>query len=766
MKKLAVLILSPILAAMSLQGQVLWQDSTNYPYVNGSIESQGQWYCFNETTPYLDARVTNNVLLLTTNGYDEVAAPTNGWVNANQFTFASFSINVSQLPTTYGGYFCQFRDNTKTNYECNVYVDAVGTNVPGTYRIGVANYSTSFGSAYQPINYQMDLAPGINYTVVILFDNDPENTTFAGSTLWINPSEADWIAAENSEVISPNYGNGYVYASDIPISTVAQNFTITQIAFEPYTFAGISNVIAGVSFESVNTTNLPVIGIQPQPQTSYSGASATFYTVASGADLTYQWYDQFVPLTEGVNTIGSQSNILVLNNLAATEVYYAEITDAYGHTIYTANATNTVITTPTPPFFPASVVATNLTNTLFSTATFNDPALGTGPITYQWYFAPSNTPTAFGQLTGDTNSSLTLTLNDYTAAGNYYVAVTGGDGSTNGPTNNLVEAAPLNGTLAQLYALVLSMTNQIAANKSGTINVNTNNVTVSGYITSYGGLGSSYDNMYMQDASGYGINIYLGGHGNTNTPPVGTYVSVTGPLEIYKSAFEIAPATASAIVAGAAPVIPLTPKLENANFNLFATNTLSATSLVTSGSLITLTNVYIYTSSSGGALPAGKCFTTNGATTLYCTVGGPYSSPSNTNTIEVYQYGYNYPSTYPATSPTGILSPFYNQPIPSHCAQLTGVYVPYSGQYPEIEPSRLADYVVTAPASFSASIAVTNGKPTIQWPAQTGATYSVWSETTVTGPWTQTYGLTYYPTNGSFTDTNTATAKYYKISNP
>ena len=244
-----------------------------------------------------------------------MAAPSNGWYNGSEFTFASFAINVSQVPTEGGGYICQFINNGGSNRCCNLFVDATGTNVPGTYRIGIANYSTSFGSAYQPINYQMDLAPGIWYTVVMLFDNNPDNEIFAGSTLWVNPSEQDWINAENNDVIGPGpseggYGLGYVFATDQPIIGNVTDFAIQAIAFEPYAMAGISNVIAGASFDSVNTTNLPVIGIQPQSETNYSGDTAIFYTVASGADLTYQWYSQmFGALTDGADIIGSGSSL-------------------------------------------------------------------------------------------------------------------------------------------------------------------------------------------------------------------------------------------------------------------------------------------------------------------------------------------------------------------------------------------------------------------------------------------------------------------------
>jgi hypothetical protein len=406
---------------------------------------------------------------------------------------------------------------------------------------------------------------------------------------------------------------------------------------------------------------------------------------------------------------------------------------------------------------------------LFTTAYFADAAMGTGPLYYQWYFAPTNRPTTFALLAGQTGPALSRTLSDYTYAGQYYVvasnAVNGGSIAYS-PTNSLTEIAPVAGTLGQLYNLMISLTNQIAANAKGTINVNTNNVTVSGYVTTYGGFGSSYSEFFIQDASGHGIQVYLGGHGNTNTPPVGTYVTVTGPIVIYHSALEIEPTSVSAIVPGAAPVVSLTPVLANADFNNLATNGLSPNSLVTGDSLVTFTNVYIYANKSGGALSAGQKFYADGYTTAYFTVG-PYDPVTNANMIEIYQFCYNYPNTFPATTATGTYSPFYNQTIPTYCYQLTGVYNPYGGS-PEIEPSRLADYVVTPPPPFTAGVTQANeGIPTITWPAQAGSTYSVYSATNVLGPWTQAAsGLAYYPPNGAFTDTNNAAAKFYRVSTP
>ena len=292
----------------------------------------------------------------------------------------------------------------------------------------------------------MDLATGITYMVVVLFDTNQENGTFVGSTLWVNPSEQDYQNVVDAGGIGSDPGDGFVYGIDTTANQQALNINISQIGFSPFANAGISNVIVGTTFQDVNTTNPPVFGIQPQSSTNYSGNSLTLYAVASGADVTYQWHSQSsgVLHDDGVNIIGSTSNTLVINNLSSSDNYYAVATDAYGVTATSATATNTVITTPTAPFFTDSPL--NLTNNLFTSTGFTNLAKGTGPLTYQWYFAPTNTPNIYTPLANQTSAGLALTLSDYSFSGNYFVTASNtinGGSIAYGPTNSIAELAPV-----------------------------------------------------------------------------------------------------------------------------------------------------------------------------------------------------------------------------------------------------------------------------------------------------------------------------------
>ncbi len=151
---MAVSAITVLLAPLSSRADVLFEDSSNYPYASGvTIEGQGQWYAYLPKTPGQNVYVTNNVVYLAAQSTnDSVATPTNGWVNpGSEYTYASFTINVTQLPSSpNGGYFCQFQNNNDTNDVCHLFIDTLGTSVPGTYRLGIANYDTSTTSAVIP----------------------------------------------------------------------------------------------------------------------------------------------------------------------------------------------------------------------------------------------------------------------------------------------------------------------------------------------------------------------------------------------------------------------------------------------------------------------------------------------------------------------------------------------------------------------------------------------------------------------------------------
>src|SRR5271163_1562317 len=126
--------------------------------------------------------------------------------------------------------------------------------------------------------------------------------------------------------------------------------------------------------------------------------------------------------------------------------------------------------------------------------------------------------------------------------------------------------------MEQLHTSLNNAVSQVSINPSGTVYINTNNVTVSGYVNSYRGYGTSYSAYFLQDTNGYGVEVFLGGNGNTNAPPIGTYVTVSGPLEVYHSGLELAPSTPSAITTSPALPVAFNPVLGNPYYADFVAN--------------------------------------------------------------------------------------------------------------------------------------------------------------------------------------------------
>jgi hypothetical protein len=442
MKKLTALVLLLFLTALSSRAVVLFQDALNYP--NGCIETDGLWYAYSPAVPKLDALISNKQLILDQSHSDAVAAPTNNFANTpgNVIVYASFTINVSTLPSSSGTFFASFKDKTN-DYVGNVFIATKGTTVPGTYRLGIDNAGASpstVGIAYFPL----DLATGITYQAVFSYDTNL-NDSLPDSTLWVNPATIN---------------DFNVYGTDLVTNPVQQSILISQVSFSQYVnqgVAAIGRVVVGTTFGDVqtNTPQLPVIGIAPQSTNLYLNDNQTLYVAASGLGvLSYQWLSNNVPLSDdGVTVVGSQINVLNLYSLQNTANYSVVVANSAG-SVTSAVAVVSINTTPTPPFFVKQPY--NSTNTLGSTITLSAIANGTGPLTYQWYFAPSNS-SSYNPVTGQASATLALTPADFSESGTYYVQATGAAGSPqNSTTVTVVVIPPPQVTIGYLHSFLIS----------------------------------------------------------------------------------------------------------------------------------------------------------------------------------------------------------------------------------------------------------------------------------------------------------------------
>jgi hypothetical protein len=488
-----------------------------------------------------------------------------------------------------------------------------------------------------------------------------------------------------------------------------------------------------------------VIGIGPQSTNIYAGNSLVFYTAASGlGQLTYRWLSNNVPLTESGTVVGAQSNVVALLNLQNTANYSVAVANSAG-SITSAPAVVTVNTTPTPPFFTSQPYGA--TNTYGSTITLSAVANGTGPLTYQWYFSTNGS--VFSTVSGQTYATMYLDNANFSESGYYYVQARGVGSPANSVTVSVLVVPPSLVTIGFLHGFL--------TNNPPSVNyypVGSTQFTVQGVVTSFGEmLSQGYSEYYIQDGTGGAVVFINSGGVNTYLAPVGALVSVTAEVEQYYGALELVTTNpASVNVISYNNPLPAPALL---NVPLMATNPAGTYGLAIQCSLVTITNAYLYSSSAGA--PVSGNFPVNSHTALYAF--------ATTNTAAGQKYMEIYVYTY-TNAVDQLNTNYFGKPIPSYAYEVTGELGMYNITTPEVYPTRYADFVTTAPAPFAVGLTESNGVTQLTWPpGVAGSTYSVYSATNLLGPWTQAFGVGYYP-GGIYTVTNAAAAQFYRVSTP
>jgi hypothetical protein len=177
------------------------------------------------------------------------------------------------------------------------------------------------------------------------------------------------------------------------------------------TFANPSGLILQISGTAMPVIGLPTITIPPASLTRIVGSSANFdVTVGGSVPLSYQWYFGNNAVSNAIPTATNYTYAIPSVQAANSGFYTVVVTNAYGRTNATAKLT---VISP-----PSSVVISPANQTVFegSTVAFSVASTGTPPFTYQWACNSTN-------ISGATNSTLTLTDVQPSSIGNYSVMV-------------------------------------------------------------------------------------------------------------------------------------------------------------------------------------------------------------------------------------------------------------------------------------------------------------------------------------------------------
>jgi hypothetical protein len=729
---------------------LLLSDSFSYPNGNLFADAGSPWTDINGTNPEL---VTNGRVQVSQSNATTDAQSLFSQPEAHTVIWTSFIINLSTLPTNMGGvYFANIEDTTfnffgriftltsnNPSYTPNI------TNIafPGTYRLGIANTqndSANSSSTGPTAVVPIDLALGIDYQVVYFVDLVNQYSGMA-----INPASLSDVTANSVGGVSSGPAtDAFLHLTN---AMAAYGFRQRQgegvIAMDNLevsfdwngTGSGYSAVTAGI------TAAKPVIGLQPVGSTNYSGNPLILEAAASGigtagTGLTYAWYQNGSPLANGNGISGASSQALNISSLLATNsgTYYVVVTGATGGPLQSSNAVVSVNTTTTAPTFTVQPVA-NTTNSQGGSVTFTVSAVGTGPISYAWYF--SNT---FGINQVGSTSTLTLSSLSTNQSGAYYAVATGGTGLQTQSSNAvLTVTGPKSVTIGYLRSLLNPTTyapsdTTTLYNVTGVITTSTNQTT--GNTASY----------YIQDATG-GINLFVT-DGSDFRPLLGDLVTATGVLSTFADNYELdvveggngyvdtilshnAPMPTPILFPWGNDVAPLSP--------FISTNV--------EGSVVVITNAY---------------FVLGGGTNVFQS-GTDYIITNNTGesyTVFVSDQDTNYVA---------------GQPIPAFATSIAGpliqdntvigiTFTVYSNLVVGSSSTLTIGKIATAPAPGTGG----TNNVTLTWTAVPAATYSVRYSTNLLTPLTNiaASGLTFTNTSGVYSTAATNTATFYQITSP
>jgi Ig-like domain CHU_C associated/EF hand len=161
----------------------------------------------------------------------------------------------------------------------------------------------------------------------------------------------------------------------------------------------------------------PVIVTQPQGATINTGNTTNLGVSATGAGLTYQWYQGNSGTTTSPVS-GATSASFTTPTLTATTNYWVRVTNSGGHSKDSDTATVTVNQPPAVSAQPAAItIASGSSTTLSVTASGSR-------LTYQWYLG--TTGDISQPIAGATSSS--YTTDTLTADTSYWVRITDSNG--------------------------------------------------------------------------------------------------------------------------------------------------------------------------------------------------------------------------------------------------------------------------------------------------------------------------------------------------
>ena len=305
-KKVVLGLAALLVSAALADGALLLNDFFSYPDGPLVTATGSPWTTYSGTSGQVKA-VSGRMFLSKANSEDVQAAlagqsfaPT-----SSVALYVSFKVNYTNLPSSSGSYFGEFKDGG-TGFRARIFAQTAGA-ASGAFRLGIGNAGSSPSAVFNA-----DLLTNTDYIVVVRLA-----VSNVVSTLWINPAAETDAGVTATDVATAVTVTSYGFREDGSSGTIGNFF--------------VDDLRVGTAFPDVVTNApplaRPVITTQPQSQTVTNGASVTFNVSASALPLpAYQWQ------CNGTNLPGAVSSNLTLTGVtfAQSGIYSCVVTNVLG----------------------------------------------------------------------------------------------------------------------------------------------------------------------------------------------------------------------------------------------------------------------------------------------------------------------------------------------------------------------------------------------------------------------------------------------------
>jgi hypothetical protein len=351
------------------------------------------------------------------------------------------------------------------------------------------------------------------------------NTNFVAAANGFGPITFLWYEQGSPMTGSTTFGGSTaagITSSNLQLSNISLNdggatfYCVISNAYGSVTTAQATLLVANPTF----LTN-------PSNQTVYATGTAVFTATALGQPSpTFSWLLNGTPLANGLQANGSFVSGATTTNLTITNVLCAlnfaniqAVASNSQNQVQSSSASLVVI----DPYIVAPPSSVGLTSA--GTAVFSVGAVGTQPLTYQWYgpngqISDGNSTFNDGaKFSGSTTSNLTIQSATANEAGSYYVIVNNSTcgQSTNSPAASLYFELPLENQSVWPPLQVIKAGSHVGFYAGGD-DQNTGGINYQWYFTNTSGAGSA-----LLGQTGAGLLV-----SNISSGNAGTYAVTIG----------------------------------------------------------------------------------------------------------------------------------------------------------------------------------------------------------------------------------------------